>query len=125
MVPAAAEAVATVNNNWLKHSAGADLDVPAEESAFILGKANGVVGFYRLSDSERTLGMNKAYLSNDVLNSASQVVKMNFDGETTAIETVEKVGNVNAPIYDLSGRRVVNAVKGGLYIQNGKKFIVK
>jgi hypothetical protein len=33
--------------------------------------------------------------------------------------------NVNAPIYDLSGRRVMNAVKGGIYIQNGKKFIVK
>lgn len=31
----------------------------------------------------------------------------------------------DAPVFDLSGRRVVKVVKGGLYIQNGKKFIVK
>jgi hypothetical protein len=49
---------------------------------------------------------------------------MNFGGESTAIETVEKV-DANAPIYDLSGRRVVNMTNGGVYIQNGKKFIVK
>lgn len=29
------------------------------------------------------------------------------------------------PVYDLSGRRVVKTVKGGLYIQNGKKFIAQ
>ena len=33
--------------------------------------------------------------------------------------------NTDAPVYDLSGRRVVKTVKGGLYIQNGKKFIVR
>ena len=33
--------------------------------------------------------------------------------------------DVNAPIYDLSGRRVLRTVKGGLYIQGGKKVIVK
>jgi len=30
-----------------------------------------------------------------------------------------------APIYDLSGRRVQNTTKGQLYITNGKKFIAK
>ena len=45
---------------------------------------------------------------------------------TTAIGAVTTEGfNANAPIFDLSGRRVNSAVKGGLYIQNGKKFIVK
>ncbi len=50
-----------------------------------------------------------------------------FGGSTTDIEdsTLAPVFNANAPIYDLSGRRVMNAVKGGIYIQNGKKFIVK
>ena len=33
------------------------------------------------------------------------------------------VANENAPIYDLSGRRVAKTVKGGVYIQNGKKFV--
>jgi hypothetical protein len=30
----------------------------------------------------------------------------------------------NGAVYDLSGRKVVNPVKG-IYIQNGKKFVVK
>jgi hypothetical protein len=45
-------------------------------------------------------------------------------GEMTAIETVA-VEKADTPIYDLSGRRVLNTAKGGIYIQNGKKFIVK
>ena len=31
----------------------------------------------------------------------------------------------NAPIYDLSGRRVQQTTKGGVYVTNGKKFIAK
>ena len=30
----------------------------------------------------------------------------------------------NGAVYDLSGRKIVNPVKG-IYIQNGKKFVVK
>ena len=32
--------------------------------------------------------------------------------------------DLNAPIYDLTGRQVANPVKG-VYIQGGRKFIVK
>ena len=31
----------------------------------------------------------------------------------------------DAPIYDLSGRRVQHTTKGGVYVTNGKKFIAK
>ena len=31
----------------------------------------------------------------------------------------------DAPIYDLSGRRVQHTTKGGVYVVNGKKFIAK
>ncbi|MBQ5729971.1 MAG: hypothetical protein IIV54_06240 [Bacteroidaceae bacterium] len=65
----------------------------------------------------------KAYLPKPT-GSNVNALRFNFDGETTAIETVE-TENANAPIYDLSGRRVLSTVKGGIYIQNGKKFIVK
>jgi hypothetical protein len=54
----------------------------------------------------------------------ANMLRFNFGGETTVIDAVE-VENANAPIYDLSGRRVLTTVKGGVYIQNGKKFIVK
>ncbi len=47
------------------------------------------------------------------------------DGEATAIVAVEGAEEIaNGAIYDLSGRRVAKAVKG-VYIQNGKKVLVK
>ena len=59
------------------------------------------------------------------MNSNSQVsaFKLTLD-EVTAIEGVN-AQKVDTAIYDLSGRRVSNVIKGGIYIQNGKKFIVK
>ena len=45
-------------------------------------------------------------------------------GDPTAIDGVEAEAE-NAVIYDLSGRRVNEIVKGGIYIINGKKVLVK
>ena len=39
-------------------------------------------------------------------------------------ETAEETSNA-LPYYDLSGRRVTHPVKGGIYIQGGKKVVVK
>ena len=44
--------------------------------------------------------------------------------KTTAIEEVVSVDE-KAAIYDLQGRKVNTTTKGGIYIQNGKKFISK
>lgn len=44
--------------------------------------------------------------------------------DPTGIATVPAAGQTDGAIYDLSGRRVTNPVKG-LYIKNGKKFIQK
>ncbi|MBQ8866520.1 MAG: chitobiase/beta-hexosaminidase C-terminal domain-containing protein [Bacteroidaceae bacterium] len=38
---------------------------------------------------------------------------------------VAPVINANAPIYDVVGRQVTTPLKKGIYIQNGRKFIVK
>ena len=35
------------------------------------------------------------------------------------------IESFDAPIYDLMGRIVTNPTKRGIYIRNGKKFIVK
>lgn len=49
-----------------------------------------------------------------------------FDPTGTGIEQViPSADAANAPIYDLSGRRVLNPVKKGIYIQNGKKYVIK
>ena len=81
------------------------------------------VGFFKPSTSVTSIPANKAYLNASALNNAGAIA-MNFGGNTTGVNTVVLGENgVNAPVFDLSGRRVVAPVKGGVYIQNGKKFI--
>lgn len=87
----------------------------------VFGKpAEGAVGFYSMAAGKK-IGANKAYLE-----AAARAMKLVFDGDVTGIENVMgEAADANAPIYDLTGRRVMKAVKGGLYIQNGKKFIAQ
>lgn len=92
------------------------------EGILSLGRANGTgsVGFFRSTNA--TLKANRAYLKVD--NETIQSLAMNFGGTTTGITNVVKNDVApNAPIYDLSGRRVFNMVKGNIYIQNGKKIV--
>ena len=80
------------------------------------------VGFFKPSTSVTSIPANKAYL--DASTFSAGAIVMNFGGNTTGVNTVVLGENgVNAPVFDLSGRRVVAPVKGGVYIQNGKKFI--
>lgn len=88
----------------------------------VFGVNNDVVGFYSMAAGKK-IGANKAYLAGGA---ATQAMKLVFDGDVTGIENVMgEAADANAPIYDLTGRRVKKAVKGGLYIQNGKKFIAQ
>ena len=48
-----------------------------------------------------------------------------FEGETTGINAINAAANIEGNCYDLSGRRVAQPKKGGLYIVNGKKVVVK
>lgn len=87
----------------------------------VFGVNNSKVGFYSMAAGKK-IGANKAYLEA----AAAQAMKLVFDGDVTGIENVMgEVADANAPIYDLTGRRVMKAEKGGLYIQNGKKFIAQ
>lgn len=88
----------------------------------VFGKNNNTVGFYAPSASVANIPANKAYLNASALSNAA--IALNFNGTTTGVNTVVLGENgVNAPVFDLSGRRVAAPVKGGVYIQNGKKFI--
>lgn len=91
-----------------------------EASAVLtLGKSGSEVGFFAFIGTQ--IGANKAYITKPA---GASAVMINF-GEVTGIENAVAPEAANAPLYDLSGRRVVKAVKGGLYIQNGKKFIAR
>lgn len=88
-------------------------------SVLTLGKSGSEVGFFAFTGTQ--IGANKAYITKPA---GASAVMINF-GEVTGIENAVAPETANAPLYDLSGRRVVKAVKGGLYIQNGKKFIAR
>lgn len=94
------------------------------EGILALGRANGTgsVGFFRSTNGK--LKANRAYLKVD--NETIQSLAMNFGGTTTGITNVIKNEvTPNAPIYDLSGRRVFTTVKGNIYLQQGRKFIAQ
>lgn len=89
------------------------------KSFLTLGMSDSKVGFFAFTGTQ--IGANKAYVQKTA---GASAVMINF-GEVTGIENAVAPEAANAPLYDLSGRRVVKAVKGGLYIQNGKKFIAR
>lgn len=91
-------------------------------NAYILAKKGEEVKFYLLNSESNTVNAYKAYIV--VSEGKAQALSFNF-GTTTGIHAATADAATDAPVFDLSGRRVVKVVKGGLYIQNGKKFIVK
>lgn len=88
----------------------------------VFGTNAGNVGFYKPSATNNTIAANKAFIAASSLTTGEGAIAMNFGGNITGINNAV-VASENAPIFDLSGRRVVKAVKGGVYIQNGKKFV--
>ena len=121
LCPATTEDMADLSANLLGNTAGAEKSLEAADNAYILGAKNGHVAFYK-GIVGSTLPMNRAYLP---LNQQLNTVSIKFVNDATGIESVENKENAYAPVYDLSGRRVFTTTKGGIYIQNGKKFIVK
>lgn len=95
------------------------------EEAYVLGNKEGV-GLYKaqMTNGSWLNNAGKAYLPVSSVATSARLLRFNFGGNATAIESVKSELDPNAPIYDLSGRRVKVATKG-IYIQNGKKFMVK
>lgn len=93
---------------------------------YILNVVEGKVGFYQANNKKVAAG--KAYLQvpAETVTGAKTLTIVWNDGETTGIEENYEFGTMNsdAATFDLSGRKVANPAKG-LYIKNGKKFIVK
>ena len=118
MIPATSEWVESIGNNAFFNTAAGSVDMQTGD--YVLARGEQGIGFYQATG---TLKPNKAYLSLDNISNVS-AFRLVF-GETTDLNSSVTIINPNAPIYDLSGRRVMQTVKGGVYIQNGKKFIVK
>lgn len=114
--------VETLGNNDLIGTTS-EIAVGKLDDKLIFGVSNetGLVGFFS-TDGSVSLPANRAYL-NKV--EGLMAVMVNHGGNTTAIGNVQNNLPANAPVYDLSGRRVTKMVKGGLYLQNGRKFIAQ
>ena len=123
MVPATDETLATIENNKLGNSAGADKTIAEGDNAYILAGGADGTAFYK-GQKGTTLKANKAYLTLNVAG-GEQAISMNFGGNVTGINQIVNAEQNNAPVYDLTGRRVVRTVKGGLYIKGGNKFIAR
>ncbi len=107
--------------------------VPA--GSYVFGMKNGVYTVYYTQSDLKTKGF-RAWIV-DVESQQAKAFKMAINGvsdETTAIEDVfVNTGVViNSPVvYDMSGRRVaesvnqLNTLPKGIYIVNGKKYVVK
>lgn len=123
MIPATTETAAELTGNKLGNSAGADKTIADGDNAYILAKGDNGTAFYKGTIGS-TLKANKAYLT---LNEAGapEAISMNFGGNVTGINQIVNAEQNNAPVYDLTGRRVVRTVKGGLYIKGGNKFIAR
>lgn len=88
------------------------------------GSPSGVIGFYWAKDNGAPF-VSVAHKAALVLpaDAASGIRGFDLaDGTATAIKNVETSAAADGKIYDLQGRRVMNAQKG-IYIINGKKVI--
>lgn len=123
MIPATTETAADLTGNKLGNSAGAAKTIAEGDNAYILANGANGTAFYK-GKIGSTLKANKAYLT---LNEAGapEAISMNFGGNVTGINQIVNAEQNNAPVYDLTGRRVVRTVKGGLYIKGGNKFIAR
>ena len=65
------------------------------------------------------------YSKYDVNNAAKSITIKVLDEETTGIANIQHP-SPNTQIFDLNGRKVnENSLKPGIYVKNGKKFVVK
>lgn len=120
MLPVAGENVATISGNEFEHSATGPVTMGA--NAYILANGGQGIGIYKAT-AGTTLKQGKAYL--DFGTSTVARFVLNFSGVATDIEGAPTVAPSQQVIYDLSGRRVNAVTKGGIYIVNGKKMIIK
>ena len=84
------------------------------------------VGFFKPKDTGN-IPANRGYIN--ISNLPYQTIGLQFpDGTTTSIDAAILNGNTTAedtPIYDISGRRIMQPTRGQFYIRNGQKFIAQ
>ena len=92
-------------------------------TVYALAEKGGVVGFYKVQAGTQ-VPAGKGYLS-VAATSAPEYLGFDGDGNTTSVNDVRsKMEEGRGEFYNLAGQRVAQPTKG-LYIVNGKKYVVK
>lgn len=113
----------TAESNIFSHTASGATAMGA--NCYVLANSTNGIGFYHATEGT-TLSKEKAYL--DFSGNPVRAFTLSFgdDDVTTGISNIKADGNAeNAPVYDLSGRRIAEPYGRGIYIKNGKKYFVK
>ena len=121
------EEVADIEGNIFNGTVEKQVVTKGTSSCYVLGIVDGNVGMYNAVNGGDTATFinagHKAYMCVEgAANSAGY--RFDFDG-TTGITEVETENADDAVIYDLTGRRVQDMNRAGIYIVNGKKVLVK
>lgn len=118
-----ANQITTLKENDLQYVTDKDgKQVSRLRYMYKLGRKDDQVKFWRCTSGKLNKGV--IYL-NSTGSKDLEFMDMIVEGEATAIKGFQaEAQDANAPIYNLQGIRVNKAQKG-IYIQNGKKFIMK
>ena len=126
VVPVAGEEIVPIESNALANTATGPVEM--QEGDYILARGNEGIGIYVAKpvteDPTSIVKQGKAFIR---LGSEAGVksLVLRFGGMPTNIEAIPSVSLQSQTIYDLSGRRVNEVTKSGLYIVNGKKVFIK
>ena len=105
----------------------------ANTTYYVLSKVNDVFGFYKLARKDGgdslNLGANKAYLTVATPpSSAPEYLGFGDDDSATSISTTDRTDSTDKADgwYNLDGRKLSGEPSAkGVYVKNGRKFIIK
>ena len=137
------EHVAAGKGIFLKGTANATISLnilPAGGDALSTNKLVGITSATEVADNAYyglsgnvfkkvnagTVPAGKALLPAGLVSSPALEFKFVFEDETSGISNItQALSKGEGAIYDLQGRKVAEPKKGGLYIVNGKKVVIK
>lgn len=135
------DGIADAGKGYLVMGLSGDQKIPFAEASSSYTGVNKLVGvtaptsiasdakIYVFSDGEfhpctgGTLAAGKAYLDCSAVEGLAKTISIIF-GDATAISDISLNEDDSAPIYNLSGM-LVSKTQKGVYIRNGKKYVVK
>ena len=121
-IPITTSSSTNVSSNLLKPGTGAAVSAEEGKTKYVLGVNGELAEFQKIVGTAATVAKGKAYLQFDEEIDA-RALTFDFDEQTGISETKRETINNNR-FYNLNGQQVAQPTKG-LYIVNGRKYIVK